>query len=837
MDAPLKPSLAGRIGLALFLSVFVLAFGAGGLLIGVRPLWHLLQEAPRLQHYVPVPARVLEARMDEDSDGDPYLVARYQYQHLGRTLTGNRIAWSLNRTEQFQWHQRLDAARGAGQTVVVWIDPEHPGLALLDRELRWSRLAFLLPFALIFPAISVCALVMLIAVLRGERPTNKARAPSAASHTSTLHDNSKAKAWGITAVTLLWNLIAVPLALTVWADGERWRFVDIFISLFPAVGLLMAWGAVQMWRDALRHKGSALTLDTGALHTGEPAGITAHLPPSRWRTAERSTWQARLVQSSLPDDDSERSQETLSEQILPLSIHAAPDGGGQLRMRLHWPAHALPSGISKEGHRISWRLVLDEVEKGREQVFDLPVQAGRPGFAVTPDRSPQSLPAATAEAVPATVMQLSQEQGIQLASFARPWRVGGAIAIGLLGLGLGFVSRQHFNAEDSKDALIWLLCSIGSVLVLGLALHIGTRRWVVGITREAWWLDRSSNLLRHSTMLATSHQHGLEPRLTHTNQAHGQAAGYHRLEQWDEHTLRRQAVTPPLHRLGVALGVAGQLQSLQQRAGVMMDADTFSTRSPTARERLSTLTAWLVLSTVSLGVATHLDTAASLTVHDTARAWLPPVRQQFNALLGIGQADRALLAAIDQRDDQAVRTALREGANPSAIASHSGRSALMLAAGRGLLPIMDILLQHGADVNYADDTSVNERGDTALLMAAYFGQPEAFEKLLAAGARTNVVNRWGWTPVHMAAAGDCVPCLASLARLGLPLNSRATASRGESPLQMAAAKGRVNAMQWLLAHGADASQLDDHGQDVFAWARFFKQGDSERWLQAHLPSR
>ena len=838
MGAFRTPGLAGRIGIALFLSVFVLAFGAGGLLIGVRPLWHVLQEAPRLQHYVPVQARVLEARMDEDSDGDPYLVTRYQYQHAGRTLTGDRIAWSLNRSEQFQWHQRLDAARSAGQTVTVWIDPEHPGLALLDRELRWGRMAFLLPFALIFPAISLGALAMLIGVLRGEQPNDKPRAPSFAPPTGVVvHDNSRAKAWGTTAVTLFWNAIAFPIALAVWNDHEGWSFSDVFVSVFPTLGVLLAWGAVQMWRDALRHQGSALTLDTGALRAGEPAGITAHLPPSRWRDAGQSTWQARLVQSRLPDDDSEKSLETLSEQILPLSIHAASDGSGQLRMTLQWPAQALPSGLSKEGHRISWRLLLDEVEKGHEQVFDLPVQAGRPGFVITPDRTPQSLPAATAEAVPATVMRLSQEHGIQLASFVRPWRAGGAIALGLLSLALALVARQHFHAEESGDALVWLLGLLGAPLFVGLMLHVGTRRWVLGITRDAWWLDRSSNLFRHTTRLAASNTHGLEPKLTHTNQAHGQAAGYHRLEQWDEPTHRRQAVTPPLRRLGVALGTAEQLQSLRQRASVMLDADAFKARSPTPRERLGALAAWLLLSVVSLGAATHVDKAASLTVNDTVHAWLPPIREQFNVLLGIGRAERALLTAIDARDEQAVLAALHDGANPATIASHSGRSALMLAAGRGLLPIMDTLLQHGADVNYADQTSVNERGDTALLMAAYFGQPEAFEKLLAAGARTDVVNRWDWTPVHMAAAGDCIPCLDALARLGLPLNSRATASRGESPLQMAAAKGRLNAMQWLLAHGADAAQLDDHGQDVFAWARFFRQGDSERWLQEHLPPR
>lgn len=838
MGAARKLGPVGRIGSALFLSMFVLGFGAVGLFIGVGPLWHMLKEAPRLQHYVPVPAQVIEARMSQDSDRKAYLIVRYQYPFAGRTLTGDRIAWSLSRPEQRQWHESLAAAQAAGQTVTAWIDPEHPGMALLDRKLRWQAIAFLLPFALIFPAVSIGALVMLIALLRGDRSKGDARSPRPPSASSrTLRDNSRQKAWGLTVFSLLWNLVVFPIALVAWSEHEGWGLLDTFVALFPAVGVLMARASLQTWREALHHRGSTLTLDTGALYAGEPASLTVHLPAARWTHAEATRWKARLVQSRLPHDDAERTEDTISEQSLLLHGQASPDGGGRLHMEVHWPQGAHPSGLNIEGHKITWRLILEEASRSSEQVFELPVRAGRPGFidtAATPATTP--LPAASAEPVPASVMYLSHENGQTLATFARPWRTSGMIGFTLLAAGLAFVSRQHFNAADPQEATVWLLSLIASALSIGLALHIGTRRWVLGIARDAWWLDRSSNLWRHQLWLSADKDSALEPRLTHTNQAHGQAAGYHRLEQRDAQTQRQQAITPPLPGLGVALGAAQQLQALQQQATTSADTTMRPNPAPTLRERLSTLAAWLLLSVLSLACATHLEAAASLTIPDTVRVWLPPVHRQFNTLLGIGQAEQALLAAIDQADEQAVRKALNDGAKPSAT-SDSGRSALMLAAGRGLLPIMDALLQHGADVNYADQTSVNERGDTALLMAAYFGQPEAFTKLLAAGAHTDVVNSWDWTPVHMAAMGNCLPCLEALAQRGLSLNARATASRGESPLQLAAAKGRIAAMQWLLDHGADAWQIDDHGQDLFAWARFFKQGDSERWLRENLPAR
>lgn len=839
MAAARKPGPAGRIGLVLFLSVFVLGFGAFGLLIGAGPLWQMLKEAPRLQHYVPVPAQVLEARMSHGSDRKAHLIVRYQYPFAGRTLTGDRIAWSLSRPEQRQWHERLGAAQAAGQTVTAWIDPEHPGMALLDRKLRWQAIAFLLPFALIFPAVSIGALIGLVAVLRGDRSKAHAVPSQPASASSrTLRDNSRQKAWGITVFTVLWNLIAFPIALVAWSEHEGWGLIDTFVTLFPAVGVLMAWASVQTWRDALHHRGSSLTLDTGELHAGEPTALTVHLPAARWSHAGRSGWKARLLQSRLPHDNSEHKEETISEQALPLRSQASFDGGASLRMQLHWPQGARPSGVDTEGHRTTWRLILEEAGHSSEQVFELPVQAGRPGFIdMTGTTQATAQPAAFAEPVPASVMSLSHEGGMALARFARPWRNSSVLGYALLAAGLAFVSRQHFNATDLQDAVMWLLPLFASAAAIGLALHVGTRRWVLGIARDAWWLDRSSALWRNQRWLSTDKDSPLEPRLTHAHQTHGQAAGYHRLEQRDAQTQRQQPITPPLPGLGVALGSAQQLQALQRQAAMSAHTATMPQAGPaTPTARLGALTAWLLLSLLSLAFSTHLEKAASWPLPDTTQAWLSPVHRQINTLLGIGQAEQALLAAIDLADVQAVRQALDNGANPSAI-SDSGRSALMLAAGRGQLPIMDALLQHGADVNHADQVSVNERGDTALLVAAYFGQPEAFVKLLEAGARTDAVNRWDWTPVHMAAMGDCLPCLETLRQRGLPLNARATASRGESPLQVAAAKGRIAAMQWLLDHGADASQRDDHGQDVFAWARFFKQGDSERWLREHLPPR
>ena len=62
------------------------------------------------------------------------------------------------------------------------------------------------------------------------------------------------------------------------------------------------------------------------------------------------------------------------------------------------------------------------------------------------------------------------------------------------------------------------------------------------------------------------------------------------------------------------------------------------------------------------------------------------------------------------------------------------------------IPLMDLLLQHGADVN-AQET---ESGNTPLYVAASFGREEVVALLLEKGADPNIVNREGWSPRHSA---------------------------------------------------------------------------------------
>ena len=72
-----------------------------------------------------------------------------------------------------------------------------------------------------------------------------------------------------------------------------------------------------------------------------------------------------------------------------------------------------------------------------------------------------------------------------------------------------------------------------------------------------------------------------------------------------------------------------------------------------------------------------------------------------------------------------------------------GKTALQAASAFGREEVVDILLEHGADVNVRRDKTE----ETALHLAAGAGRVAIVHKLLSVGANKHIMNRKGETPV------------------------------------------------------------------------------------------
>ena len=108
-------------------------------------------------------------------------------------------------------------------------------------------------------------------------------------------------------------------------------------------------------------------------------------------------------------------------------------------------------------------------------------------------------------------------------------------------------------------------------------------------------------------------------------------------------------------------------------------------------------------------------------------------------------------------DYEMLRLLADAGADPT-LTNETGTTALMAAAGVGMfyvnedsgtnedaLEAVKVALEHGADINAADD-----KGDTALHGGAWRGSNAIVRLLVDRGARLDAVNRNGFTPLRVA---------------------------------------------------------------------------------------
>ena len=152
------------------------------------------------------------------------------------------------------------------------------------------------------------------------------------------------------------------------------------------------------------------------------------------------------------------------------------------------------------------------------------------------------------------------------------------------------------------------------------------------------------------------------------------------------------------------------------------------------------------------------------------------------------------------------------------IRDSDGMTALHLAAQRGQVTIIEMLFNHGLDVNV-----VANEGSTPLHSAAAHGQLDSIRILLRLGGKKSLtkISREGGTPLHQAVAGGHKDVVTLLLKEGCPVTTRA--SNGTSVLHFAAQFGREELIGYIIDCGLDANIEDGDGRTPLHWAALHGQ--------------
>lgn len=167
-----------------------------------------------------------------------------------------------------------------------------------------------------------------------------------------------------------------------------------------------------------------------------------------------------------------------------------------------------------------------------------------------------------------------------------------------------------------------------------------------------------------------------------------------------------------------------------------------------------------------------------------------------------------VLTAANQNDTEQLLGYLRKGIAPDT-SDIDGNTLLISAARQGNETVVDELILRGAKVR-----SRNRFGDDALMVAAFKGALPVVKMLVSAGAELN--RDEGWTALIYAAFNGHVETMEYLIAQGADVD--ADSDNGTTALMVAARNGHEEAVKLLLKHEADPNDENQAGGTALRWA-------------------
>ncbi len=168
------------------------------------------------------------------------------------------------------------------------------------------------------------------------------------------------------------------------------------------------------------------------------------------------------------------------------------------------------------------------------------------------------------------------------------------------------------------------------------------------------------------------------------------------------------------------------------------------------------------------------------------------------------EAETALHFAAENSGIPTIELLLQHGANINA-RNRFGQTPLALATLKDRKDIVEFLITRGADVN-----TISTRGNTPLIGASH-SSPEITRLLLAARG-TEMINHAGsdrMTALHFAAENGAIETIELLLQHGADINARD--QQGRTPLALAILQGREDIVAFLIKKGADVNTINVRG--------------------------
>lgn len=375
--------MGGKLGATLVALLFAVPFGAVGAFASYG-IGSMVSGSLRANDWVIVQAKVDDAALNRSSGrkgGTTYSASgAYRFTMAGKEYTSDKLGFMPfgGSDNVGDWQEDMAAllqeAKATGKTLPVYVNPDDPAESVVDRGIRWSMVAFMLVFGVLFGGVGIGALAVIIGIWFGKAESPRSRKGKqgrkevaadlaernrgAAVNAVEIPSGSSSSVKGLWFFSILWNLISFPIALI--AVPEMWRsgeWLGLLVLLFPGLGILMLWSAISQTIGLLRRGKSTLTLANLEPRMGQRlAGAVSYprfAPGGKQVQIRISAFEGRAADGSQPTSSIARWWRDV--KVAPTK---AGGGGERLDFAFDLPGRLDVKGIApgEEAYKLRWTL-------------------------------------------------------------------------------------------------------------------------------------------------------------------------------------------------------------------------------------------------------------------------------------------------------------------------------------------------------------------------------------------------------------------------------------------------------------------------------------------------
>jgi len=374
----------------IFSLLFALPFFGVGVWMAYSISGNLI-DATKMRQWEPTQATLQRAGYESHSGDDAYTYeayAQYTYDFGGQRYTGTRVAISGGADNigdyQTDLGNRLSQTMSRGDTVTVYVNPDDPAMAIIDRSVRWGLMGFKSIFLFVFGGVG---LGLIIFVLRSPKEKDLSapefrEKPWLANddwQSRVVKSNSKSAmyfAWGF---AVFWNLISSYLPFVIYEEVTvKGNMAALIGLMFPLVGIgLLTW-AMRRTFEWRRFGAAPVELDPFPGSIGGHVGGTIDINLPYDSTAQFSLTLTNL-HSYVSGTGKNRSRKESAEwQDTQVAHVTSGSKGSRLSFRFDVPEELSESAADKrEDAYYLWRLNVKADLEGADfdRDYEIPVYA------------------------------------------------------------------------------------------------------------------------------------------------------------------------------------------------------------------------------------------------------------------------------------------------------------------------------------------------------------------------------------------------------------------------------------------------------------------------------